>query len=458
MTFIETQAVNHVAPERRDPSSPVDIGAAGVRPHWDHRKAVGLVAARANRLFTAAIGVVALHIADDSFLQPQPGTSAGDHLASGLVPLALLALAGVAYPRLRAGGQAVVALVIGFLGIGFGSEAVRYWSDIGLSGDDYTGLASILAGVTLIGLGAVTLWRSRRLDDHRAWRYPRRALLGVAGLLVLLEILFPIAVGYGTTHIARSDKNTGTLDLPHVDVTLRTSDDLDLPGWYVPAKNGAAVIVFPGRANHQKYARMLARHGYGVLLFDRRGEGKADGDPEGFGWNLDKDVKAAIAYLKTRPDVERGRIGGLGLSVGGEMLLDTAAETKDLAAVVSEGAGARVMSEEMADLSGPAKLTSAPLLAVKTAAVALFSDTLPPANLETLIPRISPRPVFLINALHNEVDHKAPEYFAAAKEPKQQWLVPKGGHTGGITAMPEEYERRVVGFLDRSLLGRPGAR
>jgi fermentation-respiration switch protein FrsA (DUF1100 family) len=90
---------------------------------------------------------------------------------------------------------------------------------------------------------------------------------------------------------------------------------------------------------------------------------------------------------------------------------------------------------------------------MKTASVALFSDSTPPDNLEDLIPRIAPRPVFLINAAHNEVDQKATEYFAAAREPKQQWLVPRGGHTGGISAMPREYERRVVRFFDRSLLG-----
>lgn len=405
------------------------------------------------RFFALATAVVGLHIADDSFIQPQPGTTIADHLASGLVPLALLTAAAVIYPRVRPGGQAVLALVVGAFGIGIGSEAMRYWSDVGLSGDDYTGLASIAAGAALLGLGGYTLWTSRRLDDRRAWRYPRRALIGFAGLLVFAELLMPVVIAYGTTHIARSDKNTGTLGVPHVDVSLRTSDNLDLPGWYVPSKNRAAVIVFPGRENKQKYARMLARHGYGVLLFDRRGEGKADGDPEGFGWNLDKDVRAAIAYLKNRPDVAGGRIGGLGLSVGGEMLLETASDTRELAAVVSEGAGARVMSEEMADLSGAGKWLSAPLLAMKTASVALFSDSTPPDNLEDLIPRIAPRPVFLINAAHNEVDQKAPEYFAAAREPKQQWLVPRGGHTGGISAMPREYERRVVGFFDRSLLG-----
>jgi dienelactone hydrolase len=405
------------------------------------------------RFFALATAVVGLHIADDSFIQPQPGTGIADHLASGLVPLALLVTAAVIYPRVRPGGQAILALVVGAFGIGIGSEAVRYWSDVGLSGDDYTGLASMAAGAALVGLGGYTLWTSRSVDDHRAWRYARRALIGVGGLLVFVELVIPVLIAYGTTHIARSAKNIGTLGLPHVDVTLRTSDDLDLPGWYVPSKNRAAVIVFPGRENKQKYAHMLARHGYGVLLFDRRGEGRADGDPEGFGWNFDKDVRAAIAYLKTRPDVAPGRIGGLGLSVGGEMLLETAADSRELAAVVSEGAGARVMSEEMADLSGAGKWFSAPLLAMKTASVALFSDSTPPDNLEDLIPRIAPRPVFLINAAHNEVDQKATEYFAAAREPKQQWLVPRGGHTGGISAMPREYERRVVRFFDRSLLG-----
>jgi hypothetical protein len=43
-----------------------------------------------------AVGLIALHIVDDSFLEPQPGTSAADHLVSGLVPLAVLALAVVA--------------------------------------------------------------------------------------------------------------------------------------------------------------------------------------------------------------------------------------------------------------------------------------------------------------------------------------------------------------------------
>ena len=50
-----------------------------------------------------ALGLIALHVVDDAFLQPEPGTSASDHLVSGLVPLALLAWVAVAYGHARAG-------------------------------------------------------------------------------------------------------------------------------------------------------------------------------------------------------------------------------------------------------------------------------------------------------------------------------------------------------------------
>lgn len=34
----------------------------------------------------------------------------------------------------------------------------------------------------------------------------------------------------------------------------------------------------------------------------------------------------------------------------------------------------------------------------------------------------------------------------------ETWEIPEASHTGGITARPDEYERRVVGFFDRALL------
>jgi hypothetical protein len=68
-------------------------------------------------LARTAIAVVALHVVDDNFLQPNPGTDAAGHLVSGLVPLALLVCAAAVYPRLRAGARATVALLLGFFGV-----------------------------------------------------------------------------------------------------------------------------------------------------------------------------------------------------------------------------------------------------------------------------------------------------------------------------------------------------
>jgi uncharacterized protein len=405
-------------------------------------------------LFRIAIAVIALHVLDDSFVQPQPGTAAGDHLVSGLVPLTTLALAAWAFPRLKAGAQGALAVLLGPFGLIAGAEAIHYMPHGGLSGDDYTGLAAMLAGLLLIGLGAVVLWRSRRLDDRHVWRYGRRALLVVGSFFALAWITFPVLLGYGFAHVARPLQTIPDIGAQHEDVTLRTSDGLKLAGLYVPSRNGAAVIVFPGRIGPQKHARMLARHGYGVLLLDRRGEGASEGDPNALGWDFDKDIAAGVRFLKGRPDVDPERIGGLGLSVGGEMLLQTAAGDHDLAAVVSEGAGARMLSEELSDLHGVDKWLAAPMAAVKYAALEVFADDAMPGDLTKLLPKIAPRPVFLINAAHNEVDAKAPEYYAAARSPKQRWLVPKGGHTDGIDVMPAEYERRVIAFFDGALRDR----
>ena len=58
-------------------------------------------------------------------------------------------------------------------------------------------------------------------------------------------------------------------------------------------------------------------------------------------------MAAAVAFLQSQPDVDPRRIGGIGLSVGGELLIETAARTPALAATVSEGAGIRSVGEHM---------------------------------------------------------------------------------------------------------------
>src|SRR3954469_2461112 len=143
------------------------------------------------RLFRGAVAVVALHVADDNFFQPDSGTSPGDHLLSGLVPLALLAFAAWGFPRLSGGRQGALALFLAPLGLATGLEAVHYAKDVGASGDDFTGFLAIPAGLVLRGRGAVTLWRPRPPTGNLPWRYPRRALFAVAGFVVAFVLVFP---------------------------------------------------------------------------------------------------------------------------------------------------------------------------------------------------------------------------------------------------------------------------
>ena len=403
------------------------------------------------KVAVAAFAAIALHVLDDTFFQPEPGMSAADHILSGLVPLALLVAAAVAYPRLRPGLRAALAIVLGVLGIVMGSiEAVYYGPSEGLSGDDFTGLLSVAGGVPLVLLGIWTAWRGRKRDGSRLRRYTRRALLAVAWVLGGYFVLFPLSLSYGFTHAARLKTPQGNLGAPYQPVSFQSRDGLRLDGWFVRPKNGATVIVYPGKKGTQRHARMLVRHGYGVLVFDRRGEGTSEGDPNALGWGFDDDLLGALAYLRGRDDVDPSRIGGLGLSVGGEALLQTAAETKALGAVVSEGAGYRSVRENALRMS-LRKVPEVAFTGVMTAGTAVFSNRLPPPNIKTLVGRIESTPVFFIYAKKGAGgEDNNPEYYETTPGPKQIWKIDTS-HTHGLSARPKEYERRVVGFYDRAL-------
>ena len=420
--------------------------AIGERAHSD----VWARVATERGLARAALAVVALHVVDDSFLQPNPGTSATDHLAGGLVPLTLLVAAIWLYPSVRAGVRATIALLGGYLGVLGGVEAIHYTKEVGPSGDDYTGLLSIAAGLVLIGLGLTTLWRSRK-GGRLWWRYGRRLLIAAGTIVVAALVLFPTSFSYAITHAARPYVPTADLGAPYKDVEFKTSDGLLLKGWYIESRNGAAVISFPGRAGSQSRAKMMADHGYGVLLFDRRGEGESEGDPNLLGWQGERDVHAAVRFLQSRPDVDPEKIGGIGLSVGGCFDHHLAAESDALKAIMSEGASARSVKDNWAN--GGSRWDELVGLGIFTAASAVFTSNLPPADLKGLVPRISGA-TFFVYGENGQPDEKPANegFYEQARGHRDIWEVPGSGHMKGIEAQPQEYERRVVEFFDQALL------
>ena len=351
------------------------------------------------------------------------------------------------YPRLPAGGRAALAVVFGALALEGAALAIAAARAVGARGEDWSGFLLAPTGIVLVGSALVLLWRSRKPGRLR---YLRRVAIGFAALVCTYCLVVPVAVALFATHRPRAAVEPGDLGRPYQEVSVRTSDGIDLAGWYVPSRNGAAVISYPTRTGKLPQARMLARHGYGVLLLDARGYDSSEGDPNMFGWAGARDIDAGVAWLRKRADVDDGRIGSIGFSVGGEMMLQAAAGNTRIRAVVSEGAGARSIREDL--IRGPRGWLAIPEAAVQTAAVAVLSGTAPPPSLEDLVPQISPRPLFLIYAGRGGGGEELNvDYYAAAARPKGLWKIGEAGHVGGFGARPQEYERRVVDFFNRAL-------
>ena len=403
----------------------------------------------AHLVFMGAAAVLAAHILTLTVIAPRAGTTAHDHILATVVPLGLLVLGAWLFPRLGRAGQAAISLVLGVVTSVGGFVAL---SGAAGAASSWTGILLVPAGIALFGLGVWLLVKARRRGGHRLLR---ALLLAVAIILGAYIIALPISMAIIATNRPVEPVPAAALaDLgrPAHDVTVRTADGLTLHGWYVRSENGAAVMTFP-REWTSPQARMLVKHGYGVLLLDMRGYGDSEGDPNAYGWGYTADIKAGLAFLENQPDVRDGRIGGIGLSVGGEQLIETAATDPRLKAVVSEGAGERSVRESL--IRGVRGSAALPSMAVQTAALTVFSGHTPPPSLRDLVARIAPRPVFLIYAENgNGGEELTPQYYAAAGQPKQQWLVPGAGHTGGLATHPEEYEQRVIEFFDQGLLGR----
>ena len=398
---------------------------------------------------------LAIYVVVDAFLAPEPGASRVEHLPGAALALAVLGLLVAFDARLRRGVRAAVLVVVGALALVRAVLGLAEILERGAGAADWTALLLFPAGAALLVVGVRDAWRSRR-GGRRAWG--RRALVAVAALVAAYWLVYPAAMSIVATEKPRAAVEQAELGHPYEEVSLRTADGLELAGWYVPSENGAAVIAFPGRSQPVPHARMLVRHGYGVLLLDMRGQGDSEGDPNAFGWESAKDVDAAVAFLRDRLDVREGAIGGLGLSVGGELLVEAAAQNPGLRAVVSEGAGLRSVRETFARQDVPAVQVwlQAPAEAVLTATTAVLSADPPPASLEDLSAQVAPRPILFVYGEEGQETERAltPAYAAAAGPTAELWEVPGAGHTGGLEAQPEEYERRVIEFFDDALLGR----
>lgn len=85
------------------------------------------------------------------------------------------------------------------------------------------------------------------------------------------------------------------------------------------------------------FAERFAAAGFGALVFDHRGFGDSDGEPDLFEPARQlEDWRAAITFARSLPEVDGARIATFGSSMGGGNALAAAAGDPDVAAAISQ--------------------------------------------------------------------------------------------------------------------------
>ena len=359
-----------------------------------------------------------------------------------LIVVALPALAiGAISHRLSRPSAAGVALLLGVLALGAGLIARSNLLIV-------AGVLYLLAAISR-GWG-VNRGRRRR----RAWT--NRLLAVVGAVLVGFFVAVPTLFAVDFLAKPRASINQAALGLPHERVAFPASDGVRLAGWYVPSRNGAAIVLVHGGGGDRQgtvlHARMLAKAGYGVLLYDARGRGESAGHENAAGWQWDRDVRGAVSFLTSRGI---DHIGLLGLSTGAEAVVTEAASDKRVDAVVADGLQARTAADA-SHLSFGDRISIEPSFALAGIEIRLARGEAQPRPLIDVVHEVAQtRPLLLIAtiAFEREIDRV---YTRGTKA--QLWELPTSAHTKGLQDHPITYAQRVLSVFNQALLRSHGGK
>lgn len=236
------------------------------------------------------------------------------------------------------------------------------------------------------------------------------------------------------------------IGLQYEDITLSAADGVRLHAWFLPAQTPprGTILFLHGNAEnistHIGSVYWLPERGFNVLLLDYRGYGRSEGHPELRG--MVADVEAAMNTLLTRSDVDASRIVVFGQSLGGAIALHYVAHSKHrkyIRALVIDSAFASyrgITREKMASLWFAWPFQWLPWLTV--------TGQYDPAD---AVARISPIPLLVIHGGRDTIvpATHAETLYARAREPKELWMVPAGGHIDAFRF--EECRDRFVAYL-----------
>ncbi|GMU92985.1 MAG: lipoprotein [Candidatus Hydrogenedentota bacterium] len=131
--------------------------------------------------------------------------------------------------------------------------------------------------------------------------------------------------------------------------------DIKLAGvLYIPRTSGPhpAVVFLHGSGDNERWhystpADFFARLGVAGLCFDKRGNGKSEGDWRKVGFDaLAEDGLAGLQMLRSRRDIDPKRVGFWGVSQAGWIMVLAASKSSDVAYFICVNGGASTVERE----------------------------------------------------------------------------------------------------------------
>lgn len=278
-------------------------------------------------------------------------------------------------------------------------------------------------------------------------------------LAILVALVAPYLMGVSYVHRVKIIPQSNPLAIfqrPYDDVEFRTTDNLTLRGWFVPATapSPRTLVVCHGlganRENFLSFLHVADRLGANALFFDFRGHGASDGHTVSMGLREKDDVLSAIDYLRTRRPEQTQELFGLGVSMGcGALILAAADVEPPLQGLILDSGMANVLelTDNILTIFPQAVrpwLTGLGVPIASWHAACSLEDLCP----ELHIARVR-APVLVIHSLSDRLipPQHGQRLYDHAVEPKQIFLAPTHGHADVYGARHEEYLERVCGFF-----------
>ncbi len=280
-----------------------------------------------------------------------------------------------------------------------------------------------------------------------------------AGLVVFFLLLFLLIVIFYRNKRTPHTRTPAEFGIPFEEIRFPTRNDKSLYGWWIPAegeggKRPVIILVHGWGRNVERtlpYIRALHPEGVHLLAFDSRHHGRSDADEFSSMLKFAEDLMAAMDYAQSRPEADSGRLGAVGLSIGGAAAVYAAGHDSRLRAAVTVGA----FSHPVAVMRYSFRKMFLPYIPVVWAVLRYFEyrigvryEDIAPVN---SIPNVSGK----LLLIHGEEDKVVPLeeakklYAAAPKDRVELWVVPGKGHSNCHTH--PEFWPKVHAFFRETL-------